>query len=111
MIKVKFDKSRTVDYETGSYGYPQIPIEIDVKRSTDLRVRTGLDKKNQYLEDAYVVFGGSCEYANVRFTRPDGLQCLMHMDPEDAVDIYTQLMDEMKDIGMEFSDDGEFKLM
>lgn len=107
MIKVKFDKSRTVNDPNDIS--VEIPIEIDVKRSTDSRVRTGLDKNHQYLEDAYVIFDGSCEYVDVKFTRPDGLQCLMHMDSYDAVDIYSQLMNDTKEIGLDL--DERFKLL
>jgi len=81
MIKLKYDVSRTP--ETKADGTYEVPVEIDARGSTD--------------------------NAEIMFDCPDGFKCLMKVDSYDAVDIYSQLVGEMAEYGLDL--DSKFKVM
>jgi len=109
MIKVKYDVSRTP--ETKADGTYEVPVEIDARGSTDIRVKSRIThaKKWQELTDAVVIFKGSSDNSEVSFDCPDGFKCLMKVDSYDAVDIYSQLVGEMAEYGISL--DEKFKVM
>ena len=100
MIKVKYDVSRTP--ETKENGTYEVPVEIDARGSTDIRLRSRIThaKKDEELTDAVVIFKGSTDNAEISFDCPDGFKCLMKVDSYDAVDIYSQLIGEMAEYGL-----------
>lgn len=109
MIKLKYDVSRTP--ETKADGTYEVPVEIDARGSTDIRIKSRIShaKTHEELTDAVVSFKGSTDNAEIIFDCPDGFKCLMKVDSYDAVDIYSQLVGEMAEYGLDL--DSKFKVI